>query len=250
MSRTPEIIDRREMLALSLATAIAAALPKVGFAAGMSEANAASPLASLLAGFAREILRLVPETATGLGVDQGEYRGLRTQLDDASDAGTARWKAQIQSMLARLAVISPAALSPADRIHFESVRYATTNASEGTKYFYSGRTCGFDGSTAPYVVSQQNGALTRVPEFLNTQHQINNQADAEAYLERVRALARVLDQESVKIAEHASRGAIPPNFIAANALGVRERFRRTPASAQPLVASLVSRTKSAGITLT
>ena len=235
------------MLALSLATAISAALPRIGLAAGTTEAKAASPLAALLADFAREILHLVPETATGLGVDQGQYRGLRTQLDDASAAGRVRWKAQIQSMLARMAAISPTALSPADRIHFESVRYATTNASEGTKFFYSGRTCGFDGGTAPYVVSQQNGALTRVPEFLNTQHQINDQADAEAYLERVRALGRVLDQESVEIAEHASRGAFPPNFIAANALGVRVRFRRTPASAQPLVASLVLRTKSAGI---
>ena len=99
---------------------------------------------------------------------------------------------------------------------------------------------------APYVVSQQN-ALTRVPEFLNTQHQIASSADAEAYLERISALARRLDQESALIAEHAARGVMPPNFIAANALGQRVRFRQRPVTEQPLVNSLVARTKAQGI---
>jgi uncharacterized protein (DUF885 family) len=97
------------------------------------------------------------------------------------------------------------------------------------------------------VISQQNGALTRIPEFLNTQHQLANRADAEAYLERIRALARVLDQESALIAEHAARGVMPPSFIAANALGELVHFRRLPAAQQPLIASLQARTSAQGI---
>ncbi len=247
MAQAAKIIDRREMLALSVAAAVAAALPRFVFA-GSSAADASTgPLSTLLAKFAAEILQLLPEGATGLGVDRGEYRALKSRLDDESDAGRALWVTQINSMLTRLATINAAQLAPIDRIHYESVRYATDAASSGTKFFYGGTACGFTGGSAPYVVSQQNGAVTHIPEFLNTQHQIADSADAEAYLERVHAMARVLDQETGKITAHAARGVMPPNFIATNALGVLTRYRGTPAAAQPLVSSLTTRAKAAGI---
>jgi uncharacterized protein (DUF885 family) len=240
-------MDRREMLAVSLASAVAATLPGLCRAAGAAPAASASGLATLLATFTEELLQLAPETATSLGLDHGARQPLKSQLDDASPAGKARWSTQVKSMLTRLAAINPAQLSPTDRIHHESVRYAATAASEGTQFFYGSGARAFTGGSNPYVVSQQNGALTRVPEFLNTQHQIANSADAEAYLERISALARVFDQESAQIAEHASRGVMPPNFIAANALGVLSHFRQVPAVQQPLVLSLVARTKAQGV---
>jgi uncharacterized protein (DUF885 family) len=246
MEKNAELIDRREMLALSLAAAVAASLPRYVLAAGAS-APSASPLAATLAAFAEEILQLEPETATGLGVDRGEHRPLKARLDDESEAGRSRWVSQINSMLARLGKIDAAQLAAVDRINYESVRYSATMASAGAKFFYGATGCGFNGSGPPYVVSQQNGAVTRIPEFLNTHHQIADSADAEAYLERVRGLARMLDQESARIAAHAGRGVMPPNFIAANALGVRKRFRGTAAAEQPLVKSLATRAKAAGV---
>ena len=246
MKKNAELIDRREMLALSLAAAVAASLPRYVLAAGAS-APGASPLAATLAAFAEEILQLEPETATGLGVDRGEHRSLKARLDDESEAGRSRWVSQINSMLARLSKIDAAQLAAVDRINYESVRYSATMASAGAKFFYGATGCGFNGSGPPYVVSQQNGAVTRIPEFLNTHHQIADSADAEAYLERVRGLARMLDQESARIAAHAARGVMPPNFIAANALGVRKRFRGTAAAEQPLVKSLATRAKAAGV---
>ena len=233
------------MLAVSLASALASAWPATIRAAGA--AAPAQHLAALLADFAEEILRLVPETATSLGLDHGARQGLKSRLNDASQANVTQWGRQVKSMLARLATISAEQLSPIDRIHYQAVMYAATAGSEGTRFFYGGGGRAFTGGTAPYVLSQQNGALTQVPEFLNTQHQIVTAADAEAYLERVGALALVLDQESVLLTEHAARGVMPPGFIADNALGERVSFRRTPVAEQPLVDSLVARTQAAGI---
>ncbi len=244
MTATPAWINRREMLAATLASAVAAALPRPARAAAAASAPA---LGTLLATFADELLQLAPETATSLGLDRGARQALKSKLDDASHDGERRWSAQVQSMLTRLAAVVPAQLGPADRIHYESVRYASTAASQGTHFSYGSGARAFNGGSSPYVVSQQNGALTRVPEFLNTQHQIVSSADAEAYLERISALARVLDQESALIAEHAARGVMPPNFIATNVLGQQQRFRRRPSSEQPLVSSLAARSKAQGL---
>jgi uncharacterized protein (DUF885 family) len=245
MSRTAGLMDRRELLVGSLAAAVAAALPRAGRAA--SESNASSRLKDLLARVVDEILRLAPETATSLGLDHGNRQALKSKLDDASPAGEAAWASQVGSLLKRLAKIERKELSPIDRIRYESVNYAATHAMEGTRFFYGGGAHAFTGGANPYVLSQQNGAVTRIPEFLNTQHQIANAADAEAFLARVEALGPVLDQESAKLAEHAARGVMPPNFIATNALGQLVKFRRVPAAEQPLVKSLVARTKSLGI---
>ena len=238
------MMDRRELLAATLATVVAAALPRASRAAAAAPASA--PLAALLARFAEEMLRLAPETATSLGLDHDERTALRSKLDDASQAGVAAWANQVQSMLTRLATISPERLAPIDRIHYESVKYAATHALQGTKFFYGGGAHAVTGGANPYVLSQQNGAVTRIPEFLNTQHQVASAADAEAYLERVSALARLLDQESAMLTEHAARGVMPPSFLAANALGELVKFRRRPAAEQPLVKSLVARTQALG----
>lgn len=45
--------------------------------------------------------------------------------------------------------------------------------------------------------------MTFIPEFLDSQHKIANADDAEAYLERVKAMARLMDQQSTWVAEQA-----------------------------------------------
>ncbi len=244
------VIDRREMLAVSLASAVAAALPGLTRASASATAapSSVSGLAALLNTFAEELLQLTPETATSLGLDHGARAPLKSRLDELSPDATDRWSKQVTSMLSRLAAINAVHLTPADRIHYESVKYAATAASQGEQFFFATGARAITGGSSPYVVSQQHGAMTRVPEFLNTQHQLGNEADAEAYLARMAALAEVLDQESVLIAQHAGRGVAPPSFIASNALGQLTRFRQIPAAQQPMVISLVTRTKAQGIT--
>ncbi len=229
-----------------------AAAGALGLAAPFANAGAkpSSPakatLDRTLEACADEIIRLGPETATSLGLDKGRYAGLKSQLSDLSPAVDAAWASEVQSIRTRLAKIDPKSLPEADKVRYAAVGYAAERGIEGTKFVYGSAQTGFFGGAQPYVVTQQNGAVTSVPEFLDSQHQINDAADCEAYLARVSAFARQLDQESDRIASQAGRGVVPPDFIAANALGILKGFRAVKAADQRLVKSLATRAAKAG----
>jgi uncharacterized protein (DUF885 family) len=240
--------DRREALALTFSAAALAAAP--GAASAAVKAVAATPakrFSGLLAQFAEELLKLAPATATSLGLDSGPRLALKSQWGDGSPAGDAKWAGQVKSMLARLGTVNRATLSPADQIRYDTVKHAATMGVAGTKWKFGGAASGWGGGTAPYPVTQQDGAVTAVPEFLNSQHQIKNRADAEAYVARVAGFARLLDQETAKILDQGSLAIAPPSFIVSNALGQLKGYRQTPVGEQKIVNSIVERTGKAGI---
>ena len=241
-------LQRRELMISVLSTAIAPLLPRLGAAASRGTVSsstdaAANPFSTLLARFAEEMLQLAPERASLLGLDAGIHGALKSRLSDASPQGEVRWAAQVKSMLARLGRVHRAQLSAAEQIHFDAVKHAATMGMEGTQFSFGGARSGVGGGTAPYPVSQQDGAVLEIPEFLDTKHRIQDAADAEAYLERVEAFARVLDQETHRLTALASQGVMPPKFVADKALALLMHYRKTPIAAQKLVTSLVSRTK-------
>ena len=241
-------IDRREALALTFSAAAVAAVP--GGASAAVKAIAATPakrFSGLLAQFAEELLKLAPATATSLGLDKGPRLALKSQWGDGSPAGDAKWAGQVKSMLARLGTLNRAALSPADQIRYDTVKHAATMGVEGTKWKFGGAASGWGGGTAPYPGTQQDGAVNAVPEFLNSQHQIKNRADAEAYVARVAGFARLLDEETAKILDQGTMGIAPPGFVADNALGQLKGYRQTAVNDQKIVQSIVDRTKAAGI---
>ena len=245
MTQSP--YSRRDILKMAVAGAAVAALPPLAGAAAQAQSPADRRLSALLADFAEEILRLSPSTATSLGMDSGARAALKSQLEDASAAGDAQWATQVQSMLARLKTVDRNALGAAQQLRYDSVQHAANEGVAGLAWSFGGAAAGFQGGTAPFPVTQQDGAITRVPEFLDSQHQIANKADAEAYLERLSALARTLDQENERIAEQAAHGILPPDFIAAKALGQLKEYRATAAEQQKLVTSVAERTAKLGI---
>ncbi|HVO00428.1 MAG TPA: DUF885 family protein, partial [Steroidobacteraceae bacterium] len=208
----------------------------------------AKRFAALLATFAEEILRLKPETATSLGLDRGARIALKSELDSRSTAADERWARQVRSMVARLRGIDAARLPPPARLQYDSVSYAASAGVEGTRFACGRAVAAFNNNgSAPYPVTQQDGAVTSVPEFLDSQHRIADAADAEAYLARIRGFARNLDDETALIRAQAARGIVPPSFIASNALGQLTRYRRTAVTEQKLVTSLATRTAALGI---
>ena len=235
-----QALSRRHLLQAGAAAALAG--PPA------AAAGQAAPLQAKLAAFAEEILLLSPEQATALGVDRGPNAALKAQLSDASAAGEAAWAAQLRSMRQRLTADKRDGLTDTDRVHYDTVLYAIDRGIDGTAFRYGGGAgAGFSGGASPYVISQQDGAVTRLPEFLNSEHQIATPADAEAYLSRVSAFGRVLDQESARVRADASYGVAPPDFIAAKALGQLKGYRAVPAAQQPMVASLAGRAAKANL---
>jgi uncharacterized protein (DUF885 family) len=250
MTVNARLNSRRELLKFVLAGAALSALPPLASAA-KGATRAATPadrrLSILMADFAEELLLLTPSSATSLGLDTGARAGLKWRLEEVSHADEARWAAQIKAMSTRLDQVDRHALGQQGQIRFDTLRYAVGCGIEGIAFPFGGAASGFQGGTAPFPVTQQDGAITRIPEFLDSQHQIANKADANAYLSRVEAMARLLDQETARIEEQAAMNILPPDFIMRTALGQLQDYRKTPAREQKLVTSVAARASKAGI---
>ncbi len=237
-------LSRRQAMQGVASAALAAAAPHTARADSTSE----STFNTLLSAFSNELLVLTPEQASQLGVDNGALAGLKSQLSDAPEAGAAKWAAQVRGMQKRLHQVQRAALSGASQTRFDAVLYATERGIDGAQFRYgTGPSAGFNGGATPYVISQQGGSVVSTPEFLNSVHQVHDSADSEAYLARVSAFARVVDQESARCTADAAIGVMPPDFIAATTLEQLKGFRAVPAAQQPLVMSLATRAKTAGL---
>ena len=203
---------------------------------------------ALLDGFTETLLRLQPDTATQLGLDHGTLTGLRAELGHETPAATAAGNAAVRDIVRQLALVDRSALLPASQLRLDTVRYAAETALDGVGFGYGGGAqAGIQGGTNPYVVSQQNGAVNSVPEFLVSAHDVKTRADAEAYIARIAAFARLLDEEAAQITADAARGVMPPRFIAENALGILKGFRATAAADQSLVTNLVAKSTALGL---
>jgi uncharacterized protein (DUF885 family) len=62
------------------------------------------------------------------------------------------------------------------------------------------------------VLSQITGAWQDIPDFLATQHTIETKADCEAYIARLEAFGRVMDEEIERVRRDVGLGVIPPDF--------------------------------------
>ena len=239
------MIDRREILAGAALAGVSLGLPALASAA---TATSADPrLRAVVDRLADEMLALSPTTATTLGLDKGARAPLRFQLDDYSRAADARAAAVASDAARALAAIPRASLRGQDLTLYDTVEYALGLGRQARGFDYGNRSDPLPGGAVPYVITQQNGAFGQIPEFLDAYHQIDTRADADAYLARLAAFPRLLDQESAIVAQEAARGVIAPDFILENALGQLHALRSTPTAEQKLVASLVRRTAAKGI---
>jgi uncharacterized protein (DUF885 family) len=199
---------------------------------------------------AGELLNEQPEEATFLGVDQGVRAVLKTRLNDRSWAAEQQGGADCAARLALLRAIDPATLNDHDRVNYETIAYALELGVEGAKFSYGDNAlaAAMGESAGPYVVNQQSGDFNTVPEFLASQHGIDTQADAEAYLDRLQAFAVALDQETARVKRDAAQGVIAPDFILDTSLGQMRPFLATPAASSGLVTSVADRAKAKGLT--
>lgn len=237
---------RRALLSTGTAAAGLAATPTFAKAAATAKLKA-SPFRATIDDIAEEVLKFSPETATSLGVDTGARAGLRAKFADGSEAGNARFAAATAQMMTRLKGIDRKTLPPADQLRWDTVHYALESAAMAKPFFYANAAGGFFGGTSPYPVTQQGGAISNIPEFLDSQQPINSSADAEAYLSRVAGMAKALDDETAQIKRDAARGVMPPDFIAKTVIGQLTGYRKTAIAEQKLVTSIAKRTADKGI---
>ncbi|MDZ4691078.1 DUF885 domain-containing protein [Terricaulis sp.] len=182
------------------------------------------------------ILRESPERCTALGLTE-ERAGYRfiDKLSDASKASTQRYRAILQTAIGELSAIDRSGLSAQENVTVDVVT---------TSYEYSLANSAFSvggGAGAPYVVTQLTGSYGDLPDFLDSQHPLRTRDEADAYLARLSAYVRVLDQETAIIREDAAAGVIPPDFAIDRALDQMNTFTSTAPAQTVLVQTLVRR---------
>jgi uncharacterized protein (DUF885 family) len=184
-----------------------------------------------------------PEFATNLGIDTGERAALRARLSDESLAEVAAEAEQAARRLAELRAFGRAGFSAEGELNYDIAEFRQSVAAEGGKFRFGE----LGGRPAPYVLSQLGGAYYSVPDFLDSQHPIVTDADAQAYVARLEGFARQLGQEAERLRHDVSIGVVPPDFVLDKTISNIEALRRTPAAETTLVKSLARRTKEKGL---
>jgi uncharacterized protein (DUF885 family) len=237
------LITRREAIAVLASTA---ALPLMSGCTRDPVPTSSTPTGSgavaLLDELAESLLRLSPESATSLGIDTGTRAPLRSQLADRSAEGQQRVVKQLRADLDRVNAVSTTGLPHATRISVEVVRSAYATALAGFALPYGDITVGGWRNT-PYVVIQNVGAYLDVPRFLDSDHPIENAADAEAYLSRLQSYAKQLDGELGRIQAARAAGLVPPAFLLDKALTQMRLSAKNARDGGTVVESLQRRTK-------
>jgi uncharacterized protein (DUF885 family) len=244
-------LDRRHLLTAGAATAFVAAGPvaRKGGRHG-AHADAVPGDAALNRYFdkvSEDLLKRGPETATGLGLDTGARAALKSQLSDASMAHITEDRAWCRAGIAKLKSFPDATLSPTARLNKAVLNYAFEIGRDAAPFDYGENTFTSAQSegAGPYVVSQQGGGYSFGAEFLDSQHAVKTKADAEAYLARVSALARVMRQETERVKKDAGLGVIPPDFILTNTIGQQQGLLAIKAADARLATALGRKVREA-----
>ncbi|NEX91960.1 DUF885 family protein [Caulobacter sp. 17J65-9] len=234
-------MDRRAFLMSGAALAAATATP--AFARG--PAGPQQQATGLYDRVVEQMLRDNPETATGLGLDTGARAALKARLDDRSPANRLRQLKPLADARAALKGVDRKALSGRAASDFDTIAWMSDISAEIAKVPYGG----VDGYTypVPYIVSQLTGAYQSVPDFLDSQHTIETREDAEAYLARLEAFPKAIEQETDRARADGAAGVVPPDFILGKTLKQLASLRGQSGESAGLVASIARRTKEKGI---
>ena len=235
------MLDRRQFLA---ASASAAALSRP------AGARIFSPTPD---GLVEEALRIMayrllgdhPENATTLGLDKGEGAALKSRLSDRSLAGKAREAAAVTARLARLRAADRRGLSASTLLDLEVTETAHRTAAEGFRFPYgevATLNANWSYRNSPYPLAQNFGAFVETPDLLDSNHVVATPADAEAYLERMRAYAGQLDGETERLRHDSGLGVFLPDFLLDKTLKQMKAARGRPFVEWGLVTSLARRT--------
>ncbi|MEZ0243434.1 MAG: DUF885 family protein [Sphingomonas sp.] len=203
------MLDRRQILTSSAAFAAMTALP--AFARVGSSSEGGKKLTALLDKMMMDFLKESPEFMTALGMDSGPNAAVRSKLDDRSQAFTDKAFAAFRGYGAELATIDRAALTGMDAVNYDTTKFFIDTAAISDRFDYGSQST--IGGAAPYIVSQLTGSYGGIPQFLDTQHQVKTSADAETYLDRLKAFATVLDVETDRTRADYAKGATPPDFV-------------------------------------
>lgn len=239
-------LSRRQLMAAMGTTTALATLP--GCVTTPAKAGPIGQMAgeALLDRFAWNLLAHEPLRASEKGVDKGENAWMRSRLTPASQEAQDAYAATLTADLAQARAFPKRDLDAATRTSFEVVESAYATAVEGFALPYGKIPVGMY-MTAPYPVIQNTGAYILVPRGLDSNHPIENAADAEAYLSRLEDMPAVLAGELERMQSARAMGVVPPDFLLERTNTQMEAQLLDAMQGGALVQSLVRRTTAENI---
>ena len=211
-------------------------------AKGKDDADAR--LEALLQRHSEAYLQRSPEDATRYELDTGAHSGLRAQLDDRSLDAIARDRREVDRALGELLAIDRASLSPQRALDYDVAAFVyRTLKDQLARYGY----VDINLRPSPYVVSQMNGAYYWLPDFIGTDHPMKSSDDADAWLARIAALGKALDQETERIGHDARLGVVLPDFTLAKTIAQIKGLRNTPPLQTAIIGPAVERARKQGL---
>ena len=215
MRETQTDFTRRQALAGLGGVSALALMP--GCAGAAYQAAAGTPMAlpspdAKLDEIAYAMLKHEPGRATGLGVDTGEFADLRGSFGATGNAGREAYKATLEELLEDARAYPKEGLTADQRIGFEVVESAFSNAVEGMNLPYGDVAVG-SWRNAPYLVIQNVGGYIDFPRFFGATQPLRENQDVDYYLGRLDEVAAVLDGELERTKEARGMGVVPPDFL-------------------------------------
>lgn len=190
------------------------------------------------------MLRSYPETASSMGIDKGQYAGLRSQLSDRSPDGQAAIAKQTRALSKDLAALDRGTLSPDLALDVDVVAAVFDRSAKGFDFPYGDMALlnsNLSYRPSPYVVAQNTGAFIEIPSFLDSSHTIDSAGAAEDYLARMSAYAGQLDGETDRIRRDGEGGMILPDFLLAKTVEQLKTARAQDPKSWSIVKSVTSR---------
>lgn len=187
-------------------------------------------------------LSLSPILCTSFGVDKGAYAAQKSRLEGDTPADRANYQALLTESLQNLRKLDRNPLSAKERINYDTLQWQWSTALIGLRDFTYGINTPSQ-SQAPYVITHLTGMAQSLPDFFDSNHQIANRSDAQAYLERLARFGPVLDSETEHFRDDVNAGARPPAFILKRAIAGLTAWRAQSPQENLLIASLERRTK-------
>jgi uncharacterized protein (DUF885 family) len=239
------MLDRRSFLTASAFAALLAAAAPAGALAQQRgrRSGATAALDALMERGYQELVLSDPESRTSLGLDTGAHAAAKSRLQDRSAAALRRRQDEFRQFHRQLLAIDRRSLTGMDAVNYDTLKaYGETAIGAYDTFSY-----GTHSWPEPYTVSQLGGTYQGIPDFLDSQHRIETAADAEAYLSRLSAFARELDNETSRLRAEYAAGVIPPDFVIDKTLTQLGNLTSTPAAQSGLTTSLARRTREKNI---
>jgi uncharacterized protein (DUF885 family) len=139
-----------------------------------------------------------PEFQSALGIKKDEDK-----WDDRSDAHVMENLTHAVAFMTELKkTIRYDLLDPATQLSYRLFIYQTERAMRD-----------FPFRRDNYIIGETGGPLTGVTDTLLNEHRVDDMRDARAYIERLRGIAPLFDQELINLKEQRDHGVIPPRWV-------------------------------------